>query len=360
MNSNQSVEYEGDGGEEGDEYSEESSDYLFNLLLTCSFSIFCAFVTLGNLFVIFAIVYFQRLRRNVSNCFIASLAFCDLITGTVVIPLGIYQKVTTKLFKLPITDLAIPFCDIFQSIHVITTAASILHLLAISLDRFYRIKEPLKYRTWMNYRKASFILIAIWLASFLDALMCLAIQKMGHVVYASECEYLGGEPYLYLIMGIFFIFIPSITLVVIYIKLYRLAVQYKSSCTSSQTQISAKGVRLRKHRIQGKRDKVHATLVPRQGSAIREHRAAVLIGFVLAAYLICFVPSVTMYFAKSFCETCQLATSLWYNVYPWLMWLNSGINPIIYLMLNNDFRRAFQRFFCRPCIGNTSNTRQLR
>ncbi|KAI1298733.1 Dopamine receptor 1 [Halotydeus destructor] len=328
---------------------------LFDSLFTTVFTFICAFIGMGNAFVIFSIVYFERLRRNVSNYFIASLAVADFLTGMVLIPMGIYQK------KLPSsTSVPLVFCDTFQTIHITFAASSILHLMAISIDRYYRIKEPLKYRTWMTTKRASVLIATIWIASLVDGVSCLMGQKMAHLPYVSECEYLMGDPWFVMVMATIFVFVPSTTLVVIYVQLYRLAVKHKHD--AYVTNISVKGIQpnmaMRRHRFIGHKraqgqqqcTSHHLTKVQsRRQFAVREHRAAVTIGFVLFAYLFCMVPSVTMYFIKSFCQNCEIADSKLFYLYPWLIWFNSGMNPIIYLLLNNDFRKAFNRVFCHSC-----------
>ncbi|KAH1000258.1 hypothetical protein HUJ04_000178 [Dendroctonus ponderosae] len=83
---------------------------------------------IGNVFVIAAILL-ERNLQNVANYLILSLAVADLLVACLVMPLGAVQEVSQEWALGP------ELCDMWTSSDVLCCTASILHLVAIALDR---------------------------------------------------------------------------------------------------------------------------------------------------------------------------------------------------------------------------------
>ena len=73
----------------------------------------------------------------------------------------------------------------------------------------------------------------------------------------------------------------------------------------------------------------------------RERRATLVLGLVMAAFILCWLPFFIFYVASAFCMGC--IPVLVFTVFFWIGYCNSALNPIIYTVFNRDFRRAFQR-----------------
>ncbi|XP_041369731.1 alpha-2A adrenergic receptor-like [Gigantopelta aegis] len=71
----------------------------------------------------------------------------------------------------------------------------------------------------------------------------------------------------------------------------------------------------------------------------RERRATVVLGLVMAAFILCWLPFFTLYVASAFCSGC--IHEMVFTVFFWIGYANSALNPIIYTVFNRDFRRAF-------------------
>ena len=73
----------------------------------------------------------------------------------------------------------------------------------------------------------------------------------------------------------------------------------------------------------------------------RERRATLVLGLVMAAFILCWLPFFIFYVVSAFCVGC--IPVLVFTVFFWIGYCNSALNPIIYTVFNRDFRRAFQR-----------------
>lgn len=76
----------------------------------------------------------------------------------------------------------------------------------------------------------------------------------------------------------------------------------------------------------------------------RERRATIVLGLVMAAFILCWFPFFTLYIITSFCYCIE---EIVFTVVFWAGYCNSALNPIIYTIFNRDFRQAFHRIVCK-------------
>lgn len=103
------------------------SFFSFHHLIYLSLPLLSFFIA-GNVFVIAAILL-ERNLQSVSNHLILSLAVADLLVACLVMPLGAVYEVSREWSLGP------ELCDMWTSSDVLCCTASILHLVAIALDR---------------------------------------------------------------------------------------------------------------------------------------------------------------------------------------------------------------------------------
>lgn len=82
-----------------------------------------------------------------------------------------------------------------------------------------------------------------------------------------------------------------------------------------------------------------------------ERRAAQTMAVIMGAFVVCWLPFFVYYVFNPLCSTCQ-HSSLLMNLFVWLGYINSTINPIIYTIFNIDFRRSFKRILQGSCLIN--------
>lgn len=100
-------------------------NFIFPLFICALF--FSALVS-GNVFVIAAILLEKNLQ-SVANYLILSLAVADLLVACLVMPLSAVYEISREWKLGP------ELCDMWTSSDVLCCTASILHLVAIALDR---------------------------------------------------------------------------------------------------------------------------------------------------------------------------------------------------------------------------------
>ena len=151
---------------------------------------------IGNTFVIFAILTDRNLKR-VGNYLILSLAVADFLVALTVMPIGAIYEVTEEWRLGPV------WCELWTSADVLCCTASILHLVAIALDRYWTVTH-IDYIHKRSGKCVIKMLICVWsLATTVSIApqfgwkddnfdirvehekMCLVSQDVGYQVFAT-------------------------------------------------------------------------------------------------------------------------------------------------------------------------------
>ncbi len=171
---------------------------------------------IGNVFVIAAVIL-ERNLHNVANYLVTSLAVADLMVAALVMPLAAVNEVSTHWFLGP------EVCDMWISFDVLCCTSSILHLVAIALDRYWAVTQL----DYIHNRSGKRILLMIALSWLISAAIsipplfgwkeptnsadltgeCLISQDWGYTVYST--------------LGAFYL--PLVVIIIIYIKIFRAA-----------------------------------------------------------------------------------------------------------------------------------------
>uniref|UniRef100_A0A665WN17 Gastrin/cholecystokinin type B receptor n=1 Tax=Echeneis naucrates TaxID=173247 RepID=A0A665WN17_ECHNA len=115
---------------------------------------------LGNSLII-AVLVRNRRMRTVTNLFLLSLAISDLMVSLVCIPFTLIPNLMRDfIFGIGICKLVMYFMGVSVSV-------STFNLVAISLERYSAICNPLTSRTWQTKSHAAKVITATWVASFI-------------------------------------------------------------------------------------------------------------------------------------------------------------------------------------------------
>ena len=129
-------------------------------VVSCLLAPFAVFTVAGNALVMAAVAREPCLRASVTNHFIVSLAVADLVIGAVVMPFSIVLEASDGWWPFG-TD----WCDVWHSIDVLASTASILNLSVIALDRYWAITDPIAYPRRMSNGRATVLIAAVWVCS---------------------------------------------------------------------------------------------------------------------------------------------------------------------------------------------------
>ncbi|XP_014277474.2 dopamine receptor 2 [Halyomorpha halys] len=326
------------------------------------FSIMTVF---GNSLVIAAVIR-ERYLHTATNYFVTSLALADCLVGLVVMPFSAIYEVLQHNWYFGSN-----WCDTWRSLDVLFSTASILNLCVISLDRYWAITDPFLYPSRMSRQRATLLIAGIWICS--GAISFPAIlwwRAVREGTPRNKCPFTDNLGYLIFSSTISF-YLPLFVMVFTYYKIYRAAViQTRSLKHGSKQVMMTRGeieLTLRIHRgrsyvyespslsdeidysipqnggpksmQQGRHVSKNFSLSRKLSKFAKEKKAAKTLGIVMGVFIICWLPFFVVNLLTGFCSNCIAEEELVSAIVTWLGWINSGMNPIIYVCWSKDFRR---------------------
>ncbi|XP_063921752.1 octopamine receptor beta-3R-like [Zophobas morio] len=354
---------------------------------------------LGNALVIIS-VHRHRKLRVITNYYVVSLAMADMLVALCAMTFNASVELTGGKWLFGYF-----MCDVWNSLDVYFSTASILHLCCISVDRYYAIVRPLEYPITMTHRTVSFMLANVWI---LPALISFTPIFLGwyttddHILYREKhpnvCKFVVNQYYALISSSISF-WIPGIVMVTMYCRIYKEAIRQRKALSRTSSNIILNSIH--QHRtsyrdrygdhylhpsdgelttvgqINGGRRSTSsgsavsygttvtefntamnsrdnskaATELNLNGTSIRqqskswraEHKAARTLGIIMGAFMLCWLPFFLWYVITTLCGDDLCPTPDWLiGMLFWVGYFNSALNPLIYAYFNRDFREAFK------------------
>lgn len=363
------------------------------------FSTIILAAVLGNALVIIS-VHRHRKLRVITNYYVVSLAMADMLVALCAMTFNASVELTGKWMFGSF------MCDVWNSLDVYFSTASILHLCCISVDRYYAIVRPLEYPITMTHKTVGFMLANVWI---LPAIISFTPIFLGwytteeHKAFKLEnpnvCIFVVNNYYAIISSSISF-WIPGIVMVTMYCRIYKEAIRQRKALSRTSSNIILNSIH--QHRasqyqrygdhylhpsdgelttvghINGKRstssgsavsygttstttgyntalnsrdNSKAATELNMNGTTIRqaskswraEHKAARTLGIIMGAFLLCWLPFFLWYVISSLCGEEKCPTpDAVVGLLFWVGYFNSALNPLIYAYFNRDFREAFK------------------
>ncbi|XP_046872552.1 5-hydroxytryptamine receptor 1B-like [Hypomesus transpacificus] len=346
---------------------EHTESLVFQTSLAVILSIITLATTLSNAFVIATISQSKKLQTP-ANFLIASLAVTDLSVSILVMPICVIYTV------IHVWTLGQVICDIWLSSDITCCTASILHLCVIALDRYWAITDAVEYSKKRTPARAAGMIATAWVIAISISLPPLFWRQVK-AEELTTCN-VNTDHIFYTIYSTFGAFyIPTLLLIVLYGRIYvearkRILKQSPKKVgkrlTSAHLVTNSPGSVASTTSMQCGRHDAHssdtgslasdnqvkvtvsdALLEKKRISAARERKATKTLGIILGAYIICWLPFFIYTLVVATCSICFYPEL--FDFFNWLGYLNSLINPIIYTMSNDDFKKAFHKLVRFKC-----------
>nr|XP_050860932.1 tachykinin-like peptides receptor 99D isoform X2 [Vespula vulgaris] len=280
----------------------------------------------GNLIVIWIVLAHKRMR-TVTNYFLVNLSIADAMVSTLNVTFNYIYMLNSHW---PFGTL---YCKICQFVAVLTICASVFTLMAISIDRYMAIVNPLRPR--MGRRATLCVAVVIWIVGAILSFPMLLfyttytqnfvngeVRVICYSVWPDiDDNGLSFQEYLYnVIFMILTYFLPI------------------GSMTFTYARVGAE--------LWGSQSIGEATA--RQLENIRSKRRVVkMMIVVVVIFAVCWLPFHVYFIITSYLPEITnkpYIQEVFLGIY-WLAMSNSMYNPIIYCWMNSRFRRGFAQLF---------------
>ena len=166
-------------------------------------AIVCVFGSLGNFLVCLAIATNSHLRRA-SNYLLFSLAIADLIVTLVCEPLFIGDIIQTTFLY----DCKAGLHIVLIILSYLSCTTSVLHMVAISLDRFVAVALPLRHKNFMEKWGLKVMLIVSWSIPIFTLILLPVLWRVSPSLSNSASRFLiSGTFFFSFFLILFFYFL---------------------------------------------------------------------------------------------------------------------------------------------------------
>ncbi|KAK3108976.1 hypothetical protein FSP39_020074 [Pinctada imbricata] len=192
--------------------------YSIEIMIVLCVVLSCMIVAtiIGNVFVISAIIL-ERSLQGVSNYLILSLAVTDLMVAVLVMPISVIDQVSEFWY------LGSDLCDMWISFDVLCCTASILHLVAISLDRYWAVSN-IDYIRRRSAKQIIIMIIIVWVVSIVISIApVLGWKDNGNNPDILGICQISQDPAYTVFSTVGAFYCPLILMVVLNFKIYKAA-----------------------------------------------------------------------------------------------------------------------------------------
>ncbi|XP_075742153.1 cholecystokinin receptor type A-like [Rhipicephalus microplus] len=304
-------------------------------VLVAPYAIILLLAVLGNGLVILTLAVNQRMR-TVTNLFLLNLAVSDLLLGVFCMP---FTLAGVLLREFVFGQL---LCNLIPYLQAVSVCVSDWTLVAMSVERYYAICEPLRSRSWQTPRHAQRTVATVWTVSFLLMLPIALLSELRPIRDSRKmkCREDWGdllyERLFTLFLDVLLLVLPLLIMVTTYAHI---AATLRSAMQQQQQQQSEEATGSPKQNGDGAK---HLSRDSDRSLATKQ-RIIRMLFVVVVEFFVCWTPLYVLntvslfrpeavYYGLGYRGICFLQL---------LAYASSCCNPITYCFMNRTFRVSF-------------------
>lgn len=298
------------------------------------YSIFMTLSLVGNVLVV-AVYYRNKTLRTAVHYFIVNMAISDLIIPVVILPEFISYVYHDDVW-LADGVLGTVLCKLVMIAWKVSILVSLFSMMTIAIDRFHGILFPMK-STLFSRNKCRLIIAATWVVS---------VAFWAHEFY--EAELVTDETGLHCdsstekVQRINWIMFSSLTFVgaVVFTVLYCSIITF----------------------LYRQKNNLHLANEVVQMRARENRQAACMLVIIVVVFYVVWVPYHVAYFLYFLLNSTRRLPCYVTLLIDKLPFLHSVVNPVVYYVFNENYRKGFRDLLCCPwpCINKCNDCFQPR
>lgn len=375
-----------------------------SVLLTVLVSMLILLTVFGNVMVVIAVTLSRALKAP-HNLFLVSLACADILVATLVMPFSLANELMGYWY------FGKAWCEIHLALDVLFCTSSIIHLCAIGLDRYWSVTKPIEYNMKRTPRRIKCTLCLVWALAALISFPPLITMKKDQGKEGSPVCKINEEKWYIIFSSTASFFAPCVIMITVYVRIYQIAKkrtrtpqgeQQRENGNSEGTKFGLEPLKRKDRETEGIKEgsikevngheveeepsssdgnesilctsRKKTTVMTKvtqvepggaspktearssvkgsrwKGRQHRERRFTFVLAVVMGVFVLCWFPFFFTYTLTAVCNTCCIPETL-FKMFFWLSYCNSSLNPVIYTIFNNDFRKCFKKILCKRNHG---------
>ncbi|XP_072040880.1 cholecystokinin receptor-like isoform X2 [Amphiura filiformis] len=322
----------------------------------------------GNILVIMTLVHNKRMR-TVTNVFLFSLAVSDVLFAIMCIPFTLVGNILQRFI------FGAGVCKIVPYFQGVSVTVSVWTMVAISLERYHAICNPLSSRIWQTKRHAYRAIAAVWILGFLLFIPTIVFTKL---IPLNEEDYMCREVWPHEIFKK--VILTSIFVILMVIPLLTMAIAYgliifelrqgmvsekrvtksekeengtplsenitKLGDTEDSAMMTTSGAVAKKTKIKESRHVARST-----STSDAKKRVVKMLIVIVILFFICWSPSwcLLMWSVYDEINAFTKISPVEIAFVKWMTYVSACVNPIVYCFMNKKFRQGFLEAF--GCCG---------
>jgi hypothetical protein len=287
-------------------------------------SIFTVVGVAGNLITVVALLRSQKLRVHATTAFVISLAISDLLFSAINLPLTASRYIHEKW------TLGDTLCRIFPFFFYGNVAASLMNMVAITVNRYVLISCHGRYGRIYSRLNIFLMVAAVWLFSFgmmLPPLLGIwgttGLDKQTFSCTVLKVD--GKSPKKFFV--VFGFVLPCLAIICCYSAIFY---RVRQSRMNVQKHLPTVGSKTKETAIQAsqRRDDLRLTK---------------MMLTIFVSFLVCFLPLMLVNVIDD-----DFTVPVLHVIASVLAWASAIINPFIYAFKNRQYQQAFKAIFCTP------------
>jgi len=271
-------------------------------------------IIIGNTMTLY-IVYKNRHFRTVPNLFIISLAISDLGIALLSMPMGFTGL---AISHWPYSNTA---CQYSGFIGITMVAASIQSMAWTSVSRYFKVVKPHKYRRYFTMKLTSIYIAAFWIVSafatppywFAGKRMFFHPGKFVCFLKMDATWYTGTVP--------LYIGLPTSITLYCYMRVFQTVNKHNKQFAKSRANNNSNNL------------------------SVEEIKITRTLFVVLLVYMTCWTPILIIDLIDTFRGYWSMSRDV-YTFYSFLGVVSSATNPIIYGVMNPQFKKEYLKIVC--------------
>lgn len=304
-------------------FSTESLTHDIKITITSLYGVSFLFGLVGNALGLY-IISRKCGMKAASHLLIGNLACSNLLITLIVMPMSVFFLYNKHHWHGGTAGAVT--CKLLQYLFLFPIATSILTILVVSIDRFFAVFHPLRAKV---FRRPKIMTATIWICSTILMSPTLAIYK---VISSPDgkwfcVSYFGQDSHradflskvYYSLIFVLFYLLPLLVITVLYALIcYRLYHRKVPGLSRAQAY---------KQTVKKSKRKVVKVLI-----------------MIVVVFALCWCPAHVMHYVVIFQS--EFYARIPAYIFPLLLWIshtNSAIEPCLYMLLSQNFRREFRQ-----------------